>query len=321
MINNIDKAVQASRIEEKKYEYYKLKNDFDSLPRRIKLAEMDYYKEGGCNLNDPDDTKRCGFEYYLEIKQEERKKALESFKNKEKENDENAEEFTNFSFFDNFKLNNLFNKKIEGMKVVGTGNDMKCNWNENTSNFKACNNDLYQNPETKATNVSPCKYNQELESLIQDEYIHRKMMEQVELQNNYNTEMNTLADKAKAYIGEGLREKERKGKVDFRHATFYDKATTDYKMGIEFMKVLYWIVFAIVVFIFIYKKIYEVDSYGYIVLLTFTLIPLLILKPFTNLIMLNVKRFHFIDTLYFTIAIITVSLISFLYLITSKNIE
>ena len=319
MINNIDKAVQASRIEEKKYEYYKLKNDYDSLPRRIKLAEMDYYKEGGCNLNDPDDTKRCGFEYYLEIKQEERKKALESFKNIEKENDETAEELTTFGFFDNFKLGNLFNKKVEGMAVEGTGNDMTCNWEKNKDKFSLCENDLYKY--NNVTNVAPCKYNQELDSLIEDEYIHRKMVEQVELQNSYKSKINTLVDKAKAYIGKGIRENERKGKVDFRHATFYDKLTTDYKMTIETMQVLYWIVFAILVFIFIYKKIYEVDTYGYMVILTFTLIPILILKPFTNLIMLNVKRFHFIDTLYFTIAIVTLALISFLYLITSKNIE
>ena len=133
--NNIAKAVQATKIEEKKFEYNKLKNQYESLPERIKNAEMDYYEEGGCNLNDPSDTKRCGLEYYLEIKEDERRKALESFKNKEKENDLKAEEFTNFSFFDHFKLNNLFNKTVEGMAVEGSGENMTCNWKKNMKNF------------------------------------------------------------------------------------------------------------------------------------------------------------------------------------------
>ena len=35
--------------------------------------------------------------------------------------------------------------------------------------------------------------------------------------------------------------------------------------------------------------------------------------------MLNVKRYHFIDTLYFTIAIASVLLLMFLYFITSQG--
>ena len=35
--------------------------------------------------------------------------------------------------------------------------------------------------------------------------------------------------------------------------------------------------------------------------------------------MLNVKRYHFIDTLYFTIAIASVLLVMFLYFITSQG--
>ena len=311
--NNIAKAVQATKIEEKKFEYNKLKNQYESLPERIKNAEMDYYEEGGCNLNDPSDTKRCGLEYYLEIKEDERRKALESFKNKEKENDLKAEEFTNFSFFDHFKLNNLFNKTVEGMAVEGSGENMTCNWKKNMKNFENCNNEI-KTIDNK-TYVSPCKYNQELEHLIDDNSIHRGMLESIKLQNK------NILDSVKSYIGRGIDESDRKGKVDYRHATFYDKSTDSYKNTIQILNVLYWIVFSVLVFLFIYKKIYEVDSYGYMVILIFAIVPTLLLKPITNLVMLNVKRYHFIDTLYFTIAIITVLLASFLYFITSKNIQ
>ena len=321
--NNIAKAVQATKIEEKKFEYNKLKNQYESLPERIKNAEMDYYEEGGCNLNDPSDTKRCGLEYYLEIKEDERRKALESFKNKEKENDLKAEEFTNFSFFDHFKLNNLFNKTVEGMAVEGSGENMTCNWKKNMTDFEDCKNELYHMPKHHSNKpvIHPCKYNQELEHLIDDNSIHRGMLKSMHSQKSHNKNIKKILDSAKSYIGRGIDESDRKGKVDYRHATFYDKSTDSYKNTIQILNVLYWIVFSVLVFLFIYKKIYEVDSYGYMVILIFAIVPTLLLKPITNLVMLNVKRYHFIDTLYFTIAIITVLLASFLYFITSKNIQ
>jgi len=320
--NNIAKAVQATKIEEKKFEYNKLKNQYESLPERIKNAEMDYYKEGGCNLNDPSDTKRCGLEYYLEIKEDERRKALESFKNKEKENDLKAEEFTNFSFFDSFKLNNLFNKTVEGMVVVGSGNNRTCNWDLSKNEFEKCKKELYT-PQYGQTNpvIHPCKYNQELEILINDNSIHRGMLKTMQSQMSHNKIAKKLLDNAKSYIGRDIDESNRKENVDYRHATFYDKSTDSYKNTIQILNVLYWIVFSVLVFLFIYKKIYEVDSYGYMVILIFAIVPTLLLKPITNLVMLNVKRYHFIDTLYFTIAIITVLLAGFLYFITSKNIQ
>ncbi len=317
--NNIAKAVQATKIEEKKFEYNKLKNQYESLPERIKNAEMDYYEEGGCNLNDPSDTKRCGLEYYLEIKEDERRKALESFKNKEKENDLKAEEFTNFSFFDHFKLNNLFNKTVEGMAVEGSGDDMTYNWDSIKDKFETCDEEI--KTINFKTYVSPCKYNQELEHLIDDNSIHRGMLKSMHSQKSHNKNIKKILDSAKSYIGRGIDESDRKGKVDYRHATFYDKSTDSYKNTIQILNVLYWIVFSVLVFLFIYKKIYEVDSYGYMVILIFAIVPTLLLKPITNLVMLNVKRYHFIDTLYFTIAIITVLLASFLYFITSKNIQ
>jgi hypothetical protein len=305
--NNIAKAVQATKIEEKKFEYNKLKNQYESLPERIKNAEMDYYKEGGCNLNDPSDTKRCGLEYYLEIKEDERRKALESFKNKEKENDLKAEEFINFSFFDSFKLNNLFNKTVEGMTIQGSGDNMTCNWDLSKNEFENCT--IKKKIIDSNTYVSPCMYNKELEILINEN------------SNKRDTLIKKILDSAKSYIGRGIDESDRKGKVDYRHATFYDKSTDSYKNTIQILNVLYWIVFSVLVFLFIYKKIYEVDSYGYMVILIFAIVPTLLLKPITNLVMLNVKRYHFIDTLYFTIALMTVLLAGFLYFITSKNIQ
>jgi len=321
--NNIAKAVQATKIEEKKFEYNKLKTQYESLPKRIKNAEMDYYAEGGCNLNDPSDTTRCGLEYYLEIKEDERRKALESFKNKEKENDLKAEEFINFSFFDSFKLNNLFNKTVEGMAVEGSGDNMTCNWKNNMKNFENCKNELYHMPKHHSNKpvIHPCKYNQELEHLIDDNYIHTGMLTAIELQNDHNIYIKKIVDSAKSYIGRGIDESVRKENVDYRHATFYDKSTDSYKNTIQILNVLYWIVFSVLVFLFIYKKIYEVDGYGYIVILIFATVPTILLNPITKLVMVNIKRYHFIDTLYFTIALMTVLLAGFLYFITSKNIQ
>lgn len=317
--NNIAKAVQATKIEEKKFEYNKLKIQYESLPKRIKNAEMDYYKEGGCNLNDPSDTKRCGLEYYLEIKEDERRKALESFKNKEKENDLKAEEFTNFSFFDHFKLNNLFNKTVEGMAVEGSGDDNTCK--QIIETIKDCKKELYTPNNLTNPEIHPCKYNQELQQLIVDNSIHSHMLESIKSQMSHNKIAKKLLDNAKSYIGRGIDESNRKEKVDYRHATFYDKSTDSYKNTIQILNVLYWIVFSVLVFLFIYKKIYEVDSYGYMVILIFAIVPTILLNPITKLVMVNIKRYHFIDTLYFTIAIITVLLAGFLYFITSKNIQ
>lgn len=312
--NNIAKAVQATKIEEKKFEYNKLKIQYESLPKRIKNAEMDYYEEGGCNLNDPSDTTRCGLEYYLEIKEDERRKALESFKNKEKENDLKAEEFINFSFFDHFKLNNLFNKTVEGLE--GSGDT--CNWEK--KNFEECNNEIKELDDNTYV-IAPCKYNQELDHLIDDNYIHTGMLTAIELQNDHNIYIKKIVDSAKSYIGRGIDESVRKENVDYRHATFYDKSTDSYKNTIQILHVLYWIVFSALVFLFIYKKIYEVDGYGYIVILIFATVPTILLNPITKLVMVNIKRYHFIDTLYFTIALMTVLLAGFLYFITSKNIQ
>ena len=138
---------------------------------------------------------------------------------------------------------------------------------------------------------------------------------------SHNKIAKKLLDNAKSYIGRGIDESNRKEKVDYRHATFYDKSTDSYKNTIQILNVLYWIVFSVLVFLFIYKKIYEVDSYGYMVILIFAIVPTILLNPITKLVMVNIKRYHFIDTLYFTIAIITVLLAGFLYFITSKNIQ
>ena len=317
MINNIniDKVVQENIIEKNKHKYYKLKNEYEDLPDRIKSAEYNYYKEGGCNLNDPSDKKRCGLEYYLEIKRGERKKALESFKNKEKQNNSEAEEITNFSFFDNFKFTNIFNKKIEGMETLMDDTNNKaigCSWNNNKSVFGKCANENYD-----ANNFAPCKYNKELDNLIVDLSTHRTSLNALKEQNTTNKAIltsggnNPLKNKA-------LHDEERQLKVDIRHATFYDKSTDDYKNTIGILHVLYWIVLAVLVFIFIYKRFYQIDRYGYIVILTFLLVPIYLLNFLINIVMLNVKRFHFIDTLYFTIALITVITASFLYFITSQ---
>ena len=314
MINNIniDKVVQENIIEKNKHKYYKLKNEYEDLPDRIKSAEYNYYKEGGCNLNDPSDTKRCGLEYYLEIKREERKKALESFKNKEKENNSEAEEITNFSFFDNFKFTNIFNKKIEGMKLLIDDNTNKaigCDWDENKKLFEAC-----ETPHDDKGNIKPCKYNNELDLLIDDLLTYRTALDTTKEQNKLNQKMLKSGNHSIKVV----RENERQLKVDIRHATFYDKSTDDYKNTIGILHVLYWIVLAVLVFIFIYKRFYQVDRYGYIVILTFLLVPIYLLNFLINIVMLNVKRFHFIDTLYFTIALITVITASFLYFITSQ---
>ena len=313
-MNNIAKALQAETIEEKKFNYYKLKNALDALPDKVKKAEMEYYEEGGCNLNDPADTKRCGLEYYLEIKREERIKALESFSNYENKNEEEAEEMSSFGIFDNLNLTNLFNKNIEGM--VTCANDANNSCSNCLFDDKDCIEDTTISDGT--TYISPCKYDEQLKILIDDLDFYQQLQENMGNVKKMNRTNRELHKQSLSYMDKQINEYKRKGKVDFRNASFYDNQGESYRNVIEIMKTLYWIVFAVLVFIFIYRKYYEIDSYGYVVIVSFTLIPLLLLKPFVQFIMLNMKRYNFLDTLYFTIALITLMTASFLYFITSK---
>tara|TARA_B110000858_G_scaffold39151_1_gene44377 strand:+ start:3255 stop:4193 length:939 start_codon:yes stop_codon:yes gene_type:complete len=307
MISNIDKVVQQSKIQEKKDKYYTLKNEFDSLPERIKKVEMQYYQEGGCNLNDDTDRTRCGMEYYLDIKREERKKAFESFANYSNQNEEEAEELSSVGFFDTIGLTKLFNKTVEGMSL---DSDDKCDWDTNTDAFQRCE-------PSDDNNVKACKYNQEIDNLINDDYIHRKMIEERVQQQSYNSKINEKIANTGELLDKGTRENIRKGMVDYRHATFYDKKSDTYRNTIDVLNTIYWIVFVSLVVFFIYNKHYEIEQTGYLVLLVFSIIPF-VLKPFVKLIMLYAKRYHFIDTLYTIIATGTVGLIGFLYYITSN---
>tara|TARA_B100000925_G_scaffold291821_1_gene281666 strand:+ start:41525 stop:42604 length:1080 start_codon:yes stop_codon:yes gene_type:complete len=315
MINNIDKAVQASKIEKKKHEYYKLKELQEKLPKRLKNAEIAYYKEGGCNLNDPSDTKQCGLEYYLDIKRQERIKALESFTNSSTKNDEEAEEINNYSFFDNLKLSNLFNKTVEGLVV----NDDKktCDWTKNTQAFKDCNNHF-----TEINNITvyhPCKYNNDLKLLIDELYEYRKIKKTIGDQTKSLNKISKLSSESVQYMDNGIKKHQQQSMADYRNATFYDKHSESYINTINTLKSFYWLVLVLLTAVFLYKRYYEKDAFGYVVISLFTLVPLFLLKPFANFIMLNVKRYHFIDTLYFTIAIASVLLVMFLYFITSQG--
>lgn len=312
MINNIDKAIQATKIEEKKSKYYKLKGEYDTLPARIKKAEMDYYTEGGCNLNDIGDTKRCGLEYYLEIKREERQKILESFTNYRKQKDEDAEELSSVGLFDTIGLNKLFNKTIEGM-TYDNYNDT-CNWDESWGNT----GEIFQHENGTLTKISPYKYNEELEILIDKLNSIKKMAGHTSKLRKNDTKMSDIVANGNMNLDKEKRERIRKGKIDYRNAIFYNKMTNEYKTAIRILEIIYWIVFTVLIILFIYKKQYEVDRMAFIVILTFAIIPFVLLKPMVEFIMLNVKRYHFIDTLYFTIAVGTVALTSVLYLMTSQ---
>jgi hypothetical protein len=312
MINNIDKAIQATKIEEKKSKYYKLKGEYDTLPARIKKAEMDYYTEGGCNLNDIGDTKRCGLEYYLEIKREERQKILESFTNYRKQKDEDAEELSSVGLFDTIGLNKLFNKTIEGMTYDNV-NDT-CDWTKDWLN----EDEIFQYGNGTLTTISPYKYNEELEILIDKLNSIKKMAGHTSKLRKNDTKMSDIVANGNMNLDKEKRERIRKGKIDYRNAIFYNKMTNEYKTAIRILEIIYWIVFTVLIILFIYKKQYEVDRMAFIVILTFAIIPFVLLKPMVEFIMLNVKRYHFIDTLYFTIAVGTVALTSVLYLMTSQ---
>ena len=317
MINNIDKAVQASKIEKKKHEYYKLKELQEKLPKRLKNAEIAYYKEGGCNLNDPSDTKQCGLEYYLDIKKQERIKALESFTNNSTKNDEEAEEINSYSFFDNLKLSNLFNKTVEGLQMSGK----TCDWTANADNFKACNNHFvkieFANGEE--TIYSPCKYNNDLELLIDELDEYRKIRNTIGDQTKYLNKISKLSSESVQYMDNGIKKHQQQSMADYRNATFYDKHSESYINTIKTLKSFYWLVLVLLTGAFLYKRYYEKNVFGYVVISLFILFPLFLLKPFANFIMLNVKRYHFIDTLYFTIAIASVLLVMLLYFITSQG--
>lgn len=313
MISNIDKVVQESKIQEKKDKYYTLKNEYDSLSERIKKAEMQYYQEGGCNLHDDTDKTRCGMEYYLDIKREERKKALESFANYSNQNEEDAEELTSVGFFDTIGLTKLFNKKVEGMSLSEDGET--CDWDKNTDAFNKCD------PNTSVIDgvsyTKACKYNDELNRLIYDDFIHRKMIKERSEQQQHNSKINEKIVDTSELLDKGRRESIRKGKVDYRHATFYDKASDNFREVITILNTVYWIVLISLVVFFIYNKHYEVEKTGYLVILAFSIMPI-VLKPIVRFIMINAKRYHFIDTIYTIIAIGTISLTAFLYYITSN---
>tara|TARA_B110000003_G_scaffold202507_1_gene201200 strand:+ start:4621 stop:5550 length:930 start_codon:yes stop_codon:yes gene_type:complete len=309
MINNIDKAIQATKIEEKKSKYYKLKGEYDTLPARIKKAEMDYYTEGGCNLNDIGDTKRCGLEYYLEIKREERQKILESFTNYRKQKDEDAEELSSVGLFDTIGLNKLFNKTIEGM----TYDNDTCDWTKDWPN----EDEIFQDND-RTSHITSYKYNEELEILIDKLNSIKKMAGHTSKLRKNDTKMSDIVANGNMNLDKEKRERIRKGKIDYRNAIFYNKMTNEYKTAIRILEIIYWIVFTVLIILFIYKKQYEVDRMAFIVILTFAIIPFVLLKPMVEFIMLNVKRYHFIDTLYFTIAVGTVALTSVLYLMTSQ---
>ena len=312
MISNIDKIVQESKIQEKKDKYYKLKNEYESLPERINKAEMQYYQEGGCNLNDDSDKTRCGMEYYLDIKREERKKAFESFTDYSNKNDEDAEEISSVGFFDTINLKNLFNKTVEGMAL---NNDNECDWKTNISNFDKCEpNSIDYNGNTYK---KACYYNTELDNLISDDFIHRKMIKERKEQQQYNKKINEKIVDTSELLDKTKRNNIRKGKVDYRHAIFYYKSSDVYRETIGILNTIYWIVFVSLVLFFIYNKHYEIEKTGYLVLLTFSIIPF-ILKPIVRNIMLFTKRYHFMDTLYMVIALGTLSLTAFLYYITSN---
>ena len=314
MINNIDKAVQASKIEKKKHEYYKLKELQEKLPNRLKNAEIAYYKEGGCNLNDPSDTKQCGLEYYLDIKKQERIKALESFTNSSTKNDEEAEEINSYSFFDNLKLSNLFNKTVEGMEG-------SCDWNAIADKLKTCNNHFreIQIEGEDITLYHPCKYNNDLELLINELEEYRIIQNTIGDQTKYLNKISKLSSESVQYMDNGIKKHQQQSMADYRNATFYDKHSESYINTINTLKSFYWLVLVLLTAAFLYKRYYEKDVFGYVVISLFILFPLFLLKPFANFIMLNVKRYHFIDTLYFTIAIASVLLVMFLYFITSQG--
>lgn len=316
MINNIDKAIQATKIEEKKSKYYKLKGEYDTLPARIKKAEMDYYTEGGCNLNDIGDTKRCGLEYYLEIKREERQKILESFTNYRKQKDEDAEELSSVGLFDTIGLNKLFNKTIEGMTMErdSNNNTNTCKWDNPWGNTEK---EIFQGDDGPP-HITSYKYNEELEILIDKLNSIKKMAGHTSKLRKNDTKMSDIVANGNMNLDKEKRERIRKGKIDYRNAIFYNKMTNEYKTAIRILEIIYWIVFTVLIILFIYKKQYEVDRMAFIVILTFAIIPFVLLKPMVEFIMLNVKRYHFIDTLYFTIAVGTVALTSVLYLMTSQ---
>jgi len=279
MINNIDKAVQASKIEKKKHEYYKLKELQEKLPNRLKNAEIAYYKEGGCNLNDPSDTKQCGLEYYLDIKKQERIKALESFTNSSTKNDEEAEEINSYSFFDNLKLSNLFNKTVEGMEG-------SCDWNAIADKLKTCNNHFreIQIEGEDITLYHPCKYNNDLELLINELEEYRIIQNTIGDQTKYLNKISKLSSESVQYMDNGIKKHQQQSMADYRNATFYDKHSESYINTINTLKSFYWLVLVLLTAAFLYKRYYEKDVFGYVVISLFILFPLFLLKPFEKIL-------------------------------------
>ena len=77
------------------------------------------------------------------------------------------------------------------MTTVGYGDNMTCEWDHpKKAEFEACHKELTDEMiDKKHTYVAPCKYNQELEHLIDDNSIHSGMLKAIHSQkdNNKNT--------------------------------------------------------------------------------------------------------------------------------------
>lgn len=320
MISNINTLVKQKKIQEKMDEYYKLKNEYESLPERIKQTELEYYQEGGCNLKDDTDKTNCGMEYYLDIKREERKKALESFANLSNKNEEDAEELSSIGLFNTLGLKKLFNKSIEGMDVMRDGGATmgdytQCDWSKNKEVFNECSSEKIEIDETNY--IHPCKFNKDMDNLIEDLVSLRDMKKRVNEQKEYNEKITEKIIDTEDLLGKGNRERIRKGKVGYRHATFYDKVGESQKNAISILKTIYWVVFICLVVFYIYNKFYQIEKKGTLILILFLTIPY-ILSYIVKFIMHYTKRYHFIDTLYTVIAIGTVSLAGFLYFLISN---
>ena len=234
---------------------------------------------------------------------------MESFTNYRKQKDEDAEELSSVGLFDTIGLNKLFNKTIEGM----TYDNDTCDWTKDWPN----EDEIFQDNDGPS-HITSYKYNEELEILIDKLNSIKKMAGHTSKLRKNDTKMSDIVANGNMNLDKEKRERIRKGKIDYRNAIFYNKMTNEYKTAIRILEIIYWIVFTVLIILFIYKKQYEVDRMAFIVILTFAIIPFVLLKPMVEFIMLNVKRYHFIDTLYFTIAVGTVALTSVLYLMTSQ---
>ena len=108
------------------------------------------------------------------------------------------------------------------MELINNGET--CDWDQNTDAFKACNKHFTE-IDINGENITvyhPCKYNNDLELLIDELDEYRKIKNTIGDQTKYLNKISKLSSESVQYMDNGIKHQQQ-SMADYRNATFYDK--------------------------------------------------------------------------------------------------